>query len=143
MLQAAVLDRPSAGALGLERLIAVPVDVGKRSAAAMVVDFTGRRLVTPFEFELCRSGMAAFVRRVAAGLPGDAELVRVGVEAAGHYHLPVVAPGVLPPAWEVRVLNPAQVATQRRVRGQRTVNSFETQSSRLPGARLCKNSPGE
>lgn len=123
MLQQAVRERVSSGAIGLERMIAVPVDVGKFSAAAMVVDFTGRRVVHPFEFALRRDGLAVFVRRVGDALPDDVELVRVGVEAAGHYHLPVTAAGVLPAAWEVRVLNPAQVAAQRRVRGQRSVKT--------------------
>lgn len=58
--------------------MAVPVDVGKSSAKAMVCDFTGRRLVAPFEFALDRPGVQRLVGRVRAQLPADALLVRVG-----------------------------------------------------------------
>jgi len=49
-------------------------------------------------------------------------LVRVGLEAAGHYHLPL-AGGVLPTDWELRILNPGHVSMQRKVNGQRGVKS--------------------
>lgn len=45
--------------------------------------------------------------------------MRVGVEAAGHYHLPMIAAGVWPDGWQVVELNPAHVSAQRRVNGQR------------------------
>lgn len=34
-----------------DRLLAVPIDVGKHSAAAMVCDFWGEVVAAPFEFE--------------------------------------------------------------------------------------------
>jgi hypothetical protein len=46
-----VLERAAVGVPGPER-IAVPVDVGKHTAMAMVADFTGERLVAPFTFSL-------------------------------------------------------------------------------------------
>lgn len=101
----------------LSRLVAVPVDVGKHTALAMACDFTGRRLVAPFEFPLDRAGLSAFVGRVGDHLPADAELVRVGVEACGHYHRPVVAAEALPDAWQLVELNPAWVTAQRRING--------------------------
>ena len=48
--------------------------------------------------------------------------VKVGVEAAGHYHRPVVDYR-WPPGWEVLELNPAHVAEQRRVQGRRRVKT--------------------
>jgi transposase len=107
----------------LEDLIAVPIDVGKHTAAASVSDFTGRELVKTFEFRLDRAGIAEFVGRVRAGSPPTAQLVRVGLEAAGHYHLPVAGPGVLPADWELRILNPGHVAMQRKANGQRGVKT--------------------
>ncbi|MQB01816.1 MAG: IS110 family transposase [Actinobacteria bacterium] len=103
--------------VALDRLVAVPVDVGKSAAMAMVVDFTGRRLAAPFEFALDRVGVERFVTRVEGALSGDVALVRVGVEACGHYHRPLVACGVLPGDWQVVELNPAWVSAQRRVNG--------------------------
>ena len=104
-------------------MVAVPVDVGKCSAAAMACDFTGRVLVPPVEFAMTRDGLLDVVERIERGLPGDVAHVRVGVEAAGHYHRPLVTPGAWPLAWEVVMLNPAHVTAQRRVNGQRGVKS--------------------
>jgi hypothetical protein len=106
----------------LEDLVAVPVDVGKHSAMAKVVDFTGATLVKPFEFTLDRAGVAALVGRVRSACPPSVRLVRIGLEAAGHYHLPL-AGGVLPVEWDLRLLNPGHVATQRKVNGQRGVKT--------------------
>jgi transposase len=95
----------------------VPVDVGKSSAMAMVVNFAGQRLAAPFEFALDRTGLESFTARVRQALPVDAALVRVGVEACGHYHRPLVASRVLPSDWQVVEFNPAWVSAQRRVNG--------------------------
>jgi transposase len=103
--------------VALDRLVAVAVDVGKSSAMAMVVDFSGRRLAAPFEFALDRAGVERFTVGVRAALPAGTALVRVGVEACGHYHRPLVASGVLPGDWQVVELNPAWVSAQRRVNG--------------------------
>ncbi len=48
--------------------------------------------------------------------------VKVGVEAAGHYHRPVLDHR-WPDRWEVLELNPAQVAEQRRVQGRRRIKT--------------------
>jgi hypothetical protein len=57
--------------VALDRLVAVPVDVGRSSAMAMVVDFSGRRLAAPFEFALDRAGVAGspLTARIASGRP--------------------------------------------------------------------------
>jgi transposase len=107
----------------LQQLVAVAIDVGKSSAAAMACDFTGQVLVPPFEFTMSRPGVDRLVERVEAGLPSRVRLIRVGVEAAGHYHLPLVAAGVLPAGWELVELNPAHVTAQRRVNGSRGVKT--------------------
>ena len=106
----------------LEDLVAVPIDVGKHSAMAKVIDFTGAELAKPFEFSLDRSGVDLLVRRTRSAMPATAAMVRVGLEAAGHYHLPL-AGGVLPADWELRVLNPGHVAMQRKVNGSRGVKT--------------------
>lgn len=106
----------------LEDLVAVPIDVGKHTAMAKVVDFTGAELLRPFEFSLDRRGVGRLVDEVRRSVPASVSLVRVGLEAAGHYHLPL-AGGVLPPEWELRVLNPGHVSMQRKVNGQRGVKT--------------------
>jgi transposase len=101
--------------------VAVPIDVGKHG------DGQGRRL------HRCRVGQAVRVparsqrrERLVNGSVGRCaglgSLVRVGLEAAGHYHLPL-AGGVLPASWELRVLNPGHVAMQRKANGSRGVKT--------------------
>jgi transposase len=107
----------------LWQLVAVPVDVGKTTAMLMACDFSGRVLVPAVEFSVTREGVAGVVARVRAALPAGVQLVRVGVEAAGHYHRPLIAAGVWPDGWQVVELNPAHVAAQRRVNGQRGVKT--------------------
>lgn len=106
----------------LEDLVAVPIDVGKHKAMAKVVDFTGTVLAKPFEFPLDRSGVDVLVRRTRSAAPPSVAMVRVGLEAAGHYHLPL-AGGTLPPDWDLRLLNPGHVAAQRKVNGSRGVKT--------------------
>jgi transposase len=121
MLPAVAVTSRSSG-VRLEDLVAVPIDVGKHSAMAKAIDFTGVELARPFEFTLDRRGVEAFIARVDAALPASVALVRVGLEAAGHYHLPL-AGGVLPAGWELRVMNPGHVSMQRKVSGRRGVKT--------------------
>jgi transposase len=105
-------------------LVAVPVDVGKHAAMALVCDFTGELLARPFEFSMTMAGVALLVQRVQSATCGRAvRLVRVGVEAAGHYHQPLVSAGVLPADWQLVQINPAQVATQRQMTGRRRLKT--------------------
>jgi transposase len=107
-----------------ERRLLVPVDVGKHEAMALVAAATGERLVAPFTFTLDRPGLAELVQRVECAVEarGDVQ-VEVGVEAAGHYHRPVTASSMLPPAWALVELNPAHVTQQRRVLGKRGIKT--------------------
>jgi transposase len=121
MLPVVAVTARSSG-VRLEDLLAVPIDVGKHSAMASVLDFTGTTLVKPFEFALDRRGVQQLVGRVRSAASPTTSLVRVGLEAAGHYHLPL-AGGALPADWELRLLNPGHVAMQRKANGQRGVKT--------------------
>src|SRR5437867_4756733 len=95
------------------RLLAVPIDVGKHSAAAMVCDFYGEVLTEPFTFPLNEPGVDTLTVAVArAEGARDAAWVRVGLEEAGHYHRTLLwrlqAAGM-----DVALLNPAQVKENR------------------------------
>ena len=94
----------------------VAVDVGKASAAVLVTDAARRRLLGPLEFPMTAAALARVITKTQAVLP--AGLIRVGVEAAGHYHRPLASPAVWP-GWQVVELNPAHVCEQRRVMGRR------------------------
>jgi transposase len=99
----------------------VAVDVGKIKAVLLVTDAARHRLLGPVEFAMTAPAVAAVLERVCAVLPGTA--VRVGVEAAGHYHRPLLGSGVWPAGWEVVELSPARVSVQRRVQGRRRVKT--------------------
>jgi transposase len=105
-------------------LVVVAVDVGKTSVALSVTDDARSRLLGPVEFAMTRPALAAVTEQIRRALPDDAELeVRVGVEAAGHYHQPLIAPAAWPSGWQVLELNPAHVTEQRRVMGRRRVKT--------------------
>ena len=101
--------------------IVVAVDVGKSSALLSVTDAQRCRLLGPTGFALTCSGMSTVVERISSAIEPSIQ-VKVAVEAAGHYHRPVLdyrwSPG-----WEVLELNPAHVAEQRRVAGRRRVKT--------------------
>jgi len=99
----------------------VAVDVGKNTAALSVTDVGRRRLLGPVDFAMTAPALTAVLERVCAVLPPAA--VRVGIEAAGHYHRPLLAAGVWPAGWQVLELSPARVAEQRRVQGRRRVKT--------------------
>jgi transposase len=95
------------------QLLAVPIDVGKHSAAAMVCDFWGEIVAPPFDFELNERGFDDFVVKLArAEAERDASWVRVGLEQAGHYHRPLQA-RLESHGLEVTLFNPAQVNANR------------------------------
>lgn len=102
--------------------VAVAVDVGKNCVALSVTDADRRRLLGPFEVAMTAPDVAAAVARIRAVLPRGDVAVRVGVEAAGHYHRPMLA-AAWPPGWQVLELNPAHVTEQRRVQGRRSVKT--------------------
>jgi len=102
--------------------VVVAVDVGKNCVALSVTDAGRRRLLGPIEFAMTGPAAAAAVERISAVLPGPGAAVKVGVEAAGHYHRPMLATS-WPAGWEVLELNPAHVTEQRRVAGRRRVKT--------------------
>jgi len=99
----------------------VAVDVGKNKAALSATDADRHRLLGPVDFAMTAPALAAVLGRVCAVLPAGA--VKVGIEAAGHYHRPLLVAAVWPAGWQVLELSPARVAEQRRVQGRRRVKT--------------------
>ncbi|MFN2537311.1 MAG: IS110 family transposase [Mycobacteriales bacterium] len=103
--------------------IAVAVDVGKNEFAVSVTDATRRRLLKPkLGCPMTAPSVREVVGKISRLLPEDAA-VKVGIEAAGHYHLPLLAPALWPAGWELLELNPAHVTEQRKVLGKRTIKT--------------------
>ena len=101
--------------------IVVAVDVGKLSLVVSATSGSRERLLGPVQVSMSRSGLAWVVERLSRVIPVSAQ-VRVGVEAAGHYHRPV-RDYAWPAGWQVVELNPAHVAEQRRVAGRRRIKT--------------------
>lgn len=99
----------------------VAVDAGKNTAVLSVTDSARHRLLGPVEFAMTAPAVAAVVERVSAVLSGGA--VKVGVEAAGHYHRPLLESTLWPAGWELLEISPARVSEQRRVQGRRRVKT--------------------
>ena len=106
-----------------QRCLVVPVDVGKHSAMALVADHYGQVVGEPFEFGLTVSGVDRLVtviegvtRRTVAGS------VRVGIEAAGHYHQ-ALASALRGKGFDVVELNPYQVKIARAQLGQARIKT--------------------
>ena len=74
-------------------------------------------------------------------------VVKVGVEAAGHYHLPMITGSAWPAGWEVLELNPAHVGEQRRVAGRRRVKTdaidLEAITDLVLAGRATRSPPGK
>ncbi|MGH2792431.1 MAG: IS110 family transposase [Actinomycetota bacterium] len=107
---------------GVSSPVVVAVDVGKNAVALSVTDAGRRRLLGPLEFSMTRSGLTATLERVQRIVTSECS-VRVGVEAAGHYHQPLLAGAAWPAGWQLLELNPAHVTEQRRVQGRRRVKT--------------------
>jgi transposase len=103
--------------------VVVAVDVGKSSAVLSVTDAARHRLLGPVEFTMTRSSLLQVVDRIGGVLPAVGVSVKVGVEAAGHYHQPLIEASAWPVGWELLELNPAHVTEQRRVQGRRRVKT--------------------
>jgi hypothetical protein len=57
--------------------------------ALSVTDTVRHRLLGPVEFAMTAPALSAVVDRVVKVLPDTGALVKIGVEAAGHYHRPM------------------------------------------------------
>lgn len=103
-------------------VVVVAIDVGKNTVACSVTDEKRHRLLGPVEFVMTRTGLASTLARIGEVVP-DTAGVKVGIEAAGHYHQPLMTPASWPRGWELLELNPAHVTEQRRVQGRRRVKT--------------------
>lgn len=110
-------------ALVTSSTVVVAIDVGKTEFAFSVTDSTRTLLLKPRTgCPMTGPSLAQVVADIERVLPGGA-VVKVGIEAAGHYHRPLLMAGSWPRAWEVLELNPGHVTEQRRVLGKRTIKT--------------------
>ena len=99
--------------------VVVAIDVGKNEFAVSVTDAARSTLLKPrLGCPMTAPSLRRVVDTIERLLPVDAR-VKVGIEAAGHYHRPLLAPQSWPAGWELLELNPGHVTEQRRVLGKR------------------------
>jgi transposase len=104
-------------------MVVVAVDVGKNEFAVSVTAADRRPLMKPrLGCPMTSPSLREVQAAIEAVMPAAAR-VKVGIEAAGHYHLPLLSVSAWPSGWEVLELNPAQVSEQRKVLGKRTVKT--------------------
>jgi len=103
--------------------VVVAVDVGKTEFAFSLTDATRTSLLKPRTgCPMTGPSLSQVVSDIVEVLPVGA-VVKVGIEAAGHYHRPLLMAGAWPTGWEVLELNPGHVTEQRRVLGKRTIKT--------------------
>lgn len=102
--------------------VVVAIDVGKTEFAFSVTDASRALLLKPRTgCPMTGSSLTQVVADIVEVLPASA-MVKVGIEAAGHYHRPLLHAS-WPDGWEVLELNPGHVTEQRRVLGKRTIKT--------------------
>lgn len=86
-------------ALVMSSTIVVAIDVGKNEFAVSVTDTARHLLVKPkLGCPMTAPSVRDVVGWIGRVLPTGA-VVKVGIEAAGHYHLPLLSPAVWPTGW--------------------------------------------
>jgi transposase len=103
--------------------VVVAVDVGKNEFAVSVTDADRIPLMKPRVGCPMTAPSLQMVRAAIEAVVPVGSRVKVGIEAAGHYHQPLLSASAWPAGWEVLELNPAQVSEQRKVLGKRTIKT--------------------
>jgi transposase len=103
--------------------VAVAVDVGKNEFAVSVTDATRTKLLKSLVGRPMTAPSLAEVIAAITPVLFDGAHVKIGIEAAGHYHQPLLSPAVWPCGWELLELNPGHVTEMRKVLGKRTIKT--------------------
>lgn len=98
----------------LEKVLLIPIDVSKVLQKAMILNYFGDVVQTPFSFMVSKTGMEVFFQKVEeAKKAHQAERVFVGIEATGHYYEDIVR--ILEEAeLSVHTINPASTHEERK-----------------------------
>lgn len=104
------------------RCLAAGIDVGKRSALALIADHRGEVIGGPIPFELNEPGVRFLERSLDEAARARAALsLRVGIETAGHYHRPVMSR--LAASRDVVEVGPAMVKAARETQGSAKIKN--------------------
>lgn len=110
-------------AAGASRTVLVGIDVGKHEALALLADGRGELIGDPLAFGLDEGGVQTLLVAVEVACTArSAVVVRVGVEACGHYHRLLVH-RLRSAGLDTVELSPAQVHATRAQMGYRRLKS--------------------
>ncbi|WP_431968703.1 IS110 family transposase [Actinacidiphila sp. bgisy160] len=105
------------------RCLVVAVDVGKLSAVGLIADHSGQIIGEPVDFALTLPGAEALELAIRSAVRhSGAVRVRVGIEAAGHYHRALAA-RLRESGVDVVELNPYHVKLARGQMGQARIKT--------------------
>jgi hypothetical protein len=115
-----------------ERCLAVGIDVAKASWHVLIANFLGEVVVAGVDIVADEAGYAEVRKRIdGAAAEAEAQVVRVGVESAGHYH-ETLAGRLIADGYEVVGHNPAAVKNSRAESGK-----ARTKTDGLDAAAIC------
>jgi transposase len=116
---------------GPARTVLAGIDVGKFEALALIADGRGELLAEPCLFRLDEPGVRSFEGVVdGACAARSATLVRLGVEACGHYHRLLVH-RLRAAGWDTVDLSPAQVHAARSQMGYRRLKTDQRDAAAM------------
>lgn len=101
-------------------LIIVGIDIAKNSHEATIIDSLGNILNKAFKFSNSHSGSSILINNIKKANTSN-ELVVIGMEATGHYWLPLYS-RLLSEGFEIKVINPIQSDSLRNLYIRQTKN---------------------
>jgi transposase len=102
------------------KLIIVGIDIAKNNHEATIIDSLGNIVTKSFRFPNSHSGSSTLIRNIAKANASN-EAVIIGMEATGHYWLPLYS-RLLSEGFDVRVINPIQSDSFRNLYIRQTKN---------------------
>lgn len=100
--------------VNLEKVLLVPIDVSKVLQKAMILNYYGEVIESPFSFMVNQTGMNLLIDHIEnARLTIGAEKVFVGIEATGHYFEDIVRI-LTDKGYSVHIINPASTHEERK-----------------------------
>ncbi|MDQ0233664.1 IS110 family transposase [Metabacillus malikii] len=98
----------------LEKVLIIPIDASKVIQKAMILNYFGDVVHTPFAFMVNRTGMKFLIQKIEeAKQTFQAERIFVGIEATGHYYEDIVRI-LTTKGYSVHIINPASTHEERK-----------------------------
>ncbi|MCC3359724.1 IS110 family transposase [Bacillus sp. REN16] len=98
----------------LEKVLIIPIDASKVVQKAMILNYFGDVVHTPFAFMVNQTGMKCLIQKMEeAKQTCQAERIFVGIEATGHYYEDIVRI-LTTEGFSVHMINPASTHEERK-----------------------------